>query len=59
MVRVRVSEGIVEGEIVENEYGSSYWSFKGIPYAAPPIGDLRFKVCNEPVKLSIRGPLVA
>ena len=45
MVQVRVSEGVLEGELVHNEYGSSFFSyFKGIPYAQPPVGELRFKV---------------
>lgn len=44
MVQVRVSEGFLEGELVHNEYGGTYYSFKGIPYAEPPLGDLRFKV---------------
>lgn len=26
--------------------GVIYYSFRGIPYAKPPIDDLRFKVCN-------------
>nr|ATJ44551.1 acetate esterase 7 [Helicoverpa assulta] len=43
MVQVRVSEGLLEGEMVHNEYGGTFCSFKGIPYAQPPIGDLRFK----------------
>nr|QGA73394.1 carboxylesterase [Spodoptera frugiperda] len=43
MVQVRVSEGLLEGERVDNPYGGSYYSFKGIPYAQPPVGDLRFK----------------
>lgn len=44
MVQVNVNEGILEGEIVNNEYGGKFYSFKGIPYADPPVGDLRFKV---------------
>ena len=44
MVQVRVSEGLLEGELVQNEYGGSFYSFKGIPYGQPPVGDLRFKV---------------
>ena len=45
MVQVRVSEGVLEGELVHNEYGGSFFSyFKGIPYAQPPVGELRFKV---------------
>ncbi|CAB3246690.1 unnamed protein product [Arctia plantaginis] len=40
---VRVTEGLLEGEEIQNEYGGTYFSFKGIPYAQPPVGDLRFK----------------
>nr|QLI62120.1 carboxylesterase 8 [Streltzoviella insularis] len=43
MVQVTVSEGILEGELNKNYLGGEYYSFKGIPYAEPPIGDLRFK----------------
>ncbi|CAD0249725.1 unnamed protein product [Spodoptera exigua] len=48
MVQVRVSDGLLEGEMVQNEYGGSYYSFKGIPYAQPPLGDLRFKAPQPP-----------
>ncbi|CAH0682963.1 unnamed protein product [Spodoptera exigua] len=48
MVQVRVSEGLLEGERVENPYEGSFYSFKGIPYAQPPIGDLRFKAPQPP-----------
>lgn len=44
MVQIRVNEGLLEGEVVQNKYGGSFYSFKGIPYAQPPLGDLRFKV---------------
>ncbi|KAJ2951246.1 hypothetical protein O0L34_g5647 [Tuta absoluta] len=49
MVQVKVTEGILEGEEFENEYGGKFFSFKGIPYAQPPIRDLRFKA-PQPVQ---------
>ncbi|XP_035452347.2 juvenile hormone esterase-like [Spodoptera frugiperda] len=48
MVQVKVNEGVLEGEVVKNEYGGSYCSFKGIPYAQPPLGELRFKAPQPP-----------
>lgn len=48
MARVNVNEGLLEGELIENEYGGSFYSFKGIPYAQPPVGDLRFKAPLPP-----------
>src|SRR5215213_6628648 len=38
--RVTLSGGILEGTI---EPGSGVRSFKGIPFAAPPVGDLRWR----------------
>ncbi|KAJ0183493.1 hypothetical protein K1T71_001469 [Dendrolimus kikuchii] len=48
MVQVQVAEGVLEGELVHNEFGGSYYSFKGIPYAEPPVGDLRFQPPRPP-----------
>ncbi|CAH0399899.1 unnamed protein product [Chilo suppressalis] len=49
MVQVKVNEGLLEGERVTSDLVGTFYSFKGIPYAAPPIGDLRFKA-PQPVK---------
>nr|XP_053605093.1 uncharacterized protein LOC128672172 [Plodia interpunctella] len=43
MVQVKINDGVLEGVYVDSEYGGKYYSFKGIPYAAPPIGELRYK----------------
>jgi para-nitrobenzyl esterase len=44
--RVKTSNGAVEGTI---EQGSGIRAFKGIPFAEPPVGDLRWKP-PQPVK---------
>ncbi|XP_026319308.1 carboxylesterase 1F-like [Hyposmocoma kahamanoa] len=49
MVQVEVTEGILEGETINNPFGGTYHSFKGIPFAEPPVGDLRFKA-PQPLK---------
>ncbi|CAH2092309.1 unnamed protein product [Euphydryas editha] len=48
-VQVEISDGILEGQIIENPYGCPFFSFKGIPYAEPPIGELRFKA-PQPIR---------
>lgn len=43
-VSVKVKQGTVVGQQSSYENGDWYFSFKGIPYAEPPLGELRFKV---------------
>jgi carboxylesterase type B len=41
---VKTEYGVVEGKILELKDGRLVNVFLGIPYASPPIGQLRFKV---------------
>lgn len=41
---VKISQGAIEGKEMINDNGKSFRGFLGIPYAKPPIGNLRFKV---------------
>ena len=45
-VRIKTANGIVEGS---TEKGSGVRAFKGVPFASPPVGDLRWQA-PQPVK---------
>lgn len=42
---VQTKFGLIRGLVRTNVLGGNYFSFKGIPYAEPPVGKLRFQVC--------------
>nr|CAD7196065.1 unnamed protein product [Timema douglasi] len=42
-VTVELSQGIIQGKVDSTVSGVAFYSFQGIPYAQPPVGDLRFK----------------
>lgn len=44
-VVVRITTGQVKGYKIASGYNYEYYNFIGIPYAKPPVGELRFKVC--------------
>lgn len=44
---VIVQEGKLKGAELESSLGSRYIAFRGIPFAAPPVGELRFKVWQQ------------
>ncbi|XP_044731315.1 uncharacterized protein LOC123294258 [Chrysoperla carnea] len=45
---VRVKQGELRGRAEYNFNGEKFYSYKGIPYAAPPVGKLRFKAPRPP-----------
>ncbi|XP_043287111.1 pyrethroid hydrolase Ces2a-like isoform X2 [Venturia canescens] len=45
---VQVKEGKLKGFIAKNHDGGEYFAFRGIPFAEPPIGQLRFKDPKKP-----------
>ncbi|KMQ97381.1 esterase e4 [Lasius niger] len=42
-VEVRVTEGKLIGIVEKSIHGDHYIAFRGIPYAKPPVGELRFQ----------------
>jgi len=43
-VEVKITKGILKGQILKSRNERPYYSFTGIPYAKPPIRKLRFEV---------------
>lgn len=41
---VRISTGSLRGSVARSRSGKEYFEFLGIPYAKPPVGNLRFEV---------------
>lgn len=41
---LQIYPGQIKGSILKSRDGREFHGFQGIPYAEPPVGNLRFKV---------------
>jgi len=44
---VTLSQGQLKGKVIKTYSNKDMFSFFGIPYAKPPVGELRFKVSSQ------------
>jgi Carboxylesterase family len=42
--KVTIAQGTLVGKTMPSRQGNKIFAFQGIPYAAPPVGQLRFMV---------------
>lgn len=52
LVTVSITQGTLVGNVEISSRGQNYYAFRGIPYAKPPIGKLRFKPPEPPDRWS-------
>lgn len=50
-ILVTIKEGLLRGNLEKTHNGYTYFSFIGIPYAKPVVGDLKFKVSALYIKV--------
>lgn len=43
---VKTAKGAIRGLMLKSRDGRDFYSFTGIPYAKPPVDELRFQVNN-------------
>lgn len=43
-LEIELSEGVLSGVQEKLPNGENFYAFRGVPYAQPPVGNLRFKV---------------
>lgn len=43
-IKITIKQGSLKGKVQQSRNGSKYYTFLSIPYAKPPVGELRFKV---------------
>lgn len=46
-LELEITNGKIKGQILKTRDGLDFYSYTGIPYAKPPVGELRFKVYNH------------
>lgn len=46
-LKVKINSGSLVGRHLTTHNGQPIRAFMGIPYAQPPVGELRFKVCSS------------
>lgn len=60
---IQIEDGLIEGRVMETRSGLPFNAFLGIPFAEPPIGDLRFRapLPNQPwngtLNCTVFGPM--
>lgn len=59
-VEVSISQGRLRGSVLQSRNGSKFYAFRSIPYAKPPIGELRFEVstCTKNVFIDKNGIVI-
>ena len=45
-ILVHIKDGALKGKNLTSRNNNTFFAFMGIPYAKPPVGNLRFKVSD-------------